>query len=96
MLLRIPSLPSSYFAAITVTTNWELGDATVAGRFSAASTGLTAGSTVVGTVQADQTGTSGPRQVAAAKLRVTCSGSNPGAGAIRVTVFYRQFVPPTS
>lgn len=81
--------------AITGATNWGLGDTTTPGRFSAASTGLAAGSTVVGTVQADQTGAAGPRQTAAAKLRITTTGT-PTAGAIRVTVFYRQFVAPTS
>lgn len=30
----------------------------------------------------------GPTQAAAAKLRVTCAGGNPGAGKIKVTVFY--------
>jgi hypothetical protein len=80
---------------ITTATSWQLGDATIAGRFSAANATMTAGTTQVGTVQADQTGTSGPRQVAAAKVRVTTVGT-PGAGAIRITVFYRQFVPQTS
>lgn len=42
------------------------------------------------------TGDLGPVQTSAAKLRITCAGSNPGAGKIRVTVFYRQFVSPTS
>lgn len=80
---------------ITVATDWKLGDATIPGRFAAANSVMTAGSTSVGTVQADQTGTSGPRQVAAAKLRVTTTGT-PGAGVIRITTFYRQFIPPTS
>lgn len=80
---------------ITTATDWKLGDATISGRFSAVNAVMTSGSTQVGTVQADQTGTSGPRQVAAAKLRITTTGT-PGAGVIRVTVFYRQFVPPTS
>lgn len=80
---------------ITTATDWKLGDATIAGRFSAANSTLVAGTTQVGTVMADQTGTSGPRQVAAAKVRVTTTGT-PGAGAIRITVFYRQFVAPTS
>lgn len=80
---------------ITVATDWKLGDATISGRFSTADSTMTAGETVVGTVQADQTGTSGPRQAAAAKVRVTTTGT-PGAGVIRITVFYRQFVAPTS
>lgn len=80
---------------ITVATDWKLGDATISGRFSAANSVMTAGSTTIGTVCADQTGTSGPRQVAAAKLRVTTTGT-PGAGVIRITTFYRQFVAQTS
>lgn len=80
---------------ITTATDWKLGDATIAGRFTAADSTMTVNETQVGTVQADQTGTSGPRQASAAKLRITTTGT-PGAGAIRVTVFYRQFVPPTS
>lgn len=80
---------------ITVATDWKLGDPTTAGRFSAADSTMTANEVVVGTVQADQTGAAGPRQVAAAKVRVTTTGT-PGAGVIRLTVFYRQFVGPTS
>lgn len=80
---------------ITTATDWKLGDSTTAGRFSAASSSMTSGSTTVGTVQADQTGAAGPRQASAAKVRVTTTGT-PGAGAIRITVFYRQFVAPTS
>lgn len=80
---------------ITTATDWKLGDATTAGRFSAADSTLTLGETVVGTVQADQTGAAGPRQAAAAKLRITTTGT-PGAGKIRVTVFYRQYTAPTS
>ena len=80
---------------ITTATDWELGDGTVAGRFAAPNSTLTAGTTEVGLAHVDLTGTSGPRQTAAAKLRVTCTGT-PGAGKIRVTVFYRSFVSPQS
>lgn len=82
---------------ITTATDWKLGDATIAGRFTAAQSGaqLTSGATVVGTVHFDLTGTSGPRQTAAAKLRVTTTGT-PGAGVIRITVHYRAYIPPTS
>lgn len=80
---------------ITTATDWKLGDATTAGRFSAANAVMTAGTTQVGTVHADQTGAAGPRQTAAAKVRVTTTGT-PGAGAIRITVYYRQLVAPTS
>lgn len=82
--------------AITVTTNWAVGDATISNRFAPALATLTLGTTVIGLTHVDLTGTSGPRQTAAAKVRITCTGSNPGAGAVRITVFYRQFVAPTS
>ena len=98
-LLPANSIIEAVVARITTTiataTDWKLGDATTAGRFTTASSTLTAGTTVVGTVQADQTGAAGPRQASAAKVRVTTTGT-PSAGAIRITVFYRQFVAPTS
>ncbi len=81
---------------ITTTTDWALGDATIDNRFASANSTLTAGTTAVGLNHVDLTGTSGKVQVADDHLRVTCTGSNPGAGKIRVTVFYRQFVAPTS
>lgn len=83
---------------ITTATDWKLGDATQAARFSAANATMTAGATSVGLNQADPTVATanlGPVQSAAAKVRVTTTGT-PGAGVIRITVFYRQFVAPTS
>lgn len=80
---------------ITTATDWQLGDPTTAGRFTAAISTLTAGTTTVGLVHIDQSGAAGPRQTSAAKVRITTTGT-PGAGAIRVTVFYRQFTAPTS
>ena len=80
---------------ITTATDWKLGDATTPGRFTAANSNLTAGTTAVGLVHVDQAGAAGPRQTTAAKVRVTTTGT-PGAGVIRVTVFYRQFTPPAS
>lgn len=91
----IESVVARVTTTITTATDWKLGDATIAGRFSPANSTMTSGSTQVGTIQADQTGSSGPRQVAAAKLRITTTGT-PGAGIIRVTVYYRQFIAPTS
>lgn len=91
----IEAVVARVVTTIVTATDWRLGDAGTAGRFSAASTGLTAGSLVVGTIHADQTGAAGPRQTVSAKLRITTTGT-PSAGAIRVTVFYRQFSPPTS
>lgn len=80
---------------ITNTTNW-VGDANVSNRFSSPNATLISGTSSVGLNHVDQTGTSGPKQVAAAKVRITCTGANPGAGVVHITVFYRQFVAPTS
>lgn len=84
---------------ITTTTNWAVGDGTTAARFRAANATLTAGTTSVGIDHwsgAVTTLAAGPSQAAAAKVRITCTGANPGAGVIRITVFYRKFVAPTS
>jgi hypothetical protein len=84
--------------AITTAVNWSLGDSAVATRFSAASTDVAAGSTVVGlsamfgVVSATN---AGPTQAAAAKLRITCN-ANPGAGKVRVSVIALVFNAPTS
>lgn len=84
---------------ITTTTNWAVGDGTTSNRFSAANATLTSGTTSVGlrhqqgSITTDATG---PVQTSAAPVRITCTGANPGAGAIRITVFYSQFVAPTS
>lgn len=85
--------------AITATTDWALGDATTSNRFAAANATLAAGTTAVGlrhqqgSVASDA---AGPVQTTAAKLRITCTGANPGAGVIRVTVTYLSLTPPTS
>lgn len=86
--------------SITTATDWKLGDATQAARFLAAQSGaqLIAGATAGGFAHLDPTVASanlGPVQSAAAKLRITTTGT-PGAGKIRVTVFYTQYVFPTS
>lgn len=83
---------------ITVATNWALGDSAVGTRFASANSGMTAGTTGVGLNQmkgAVAADNAGPTQTAAAKLRITTTGT-PGAGKIRVTVFYLAFNPPTS
>lgn len=84
---------------ITTAANWSLGDATTAARFMSSNSTLTSGTTATGLNVWDPTlataTASGPTQSAAAKLRITLN-ANPGAGVIRVTVFYRTFVPPTS
>lgn len=82
-------------ATITTATSWQLGDPTTPGRFTAANSTMTAGTTDVGTLQQDGTGATGVRQTAAAKVRVTTVGT-PSAGSVRITVFYRQFVAPSS
>lgn len=93
----IESVTGRVTTTVATATSWQLGDPTTAGRFTAAQSGgqLTAGATVVGLVQCDVTGAGGPRQTAAAKVRVTTVGT-PSAGAIRITSYYRTFVAPTS
>ena len=83
---------------ITTATSWQLGDPTTAGRFTNANSTMTAGTTDIGLKHQQgsvATDAAGPVQTTAAKVRVTTVGT-PGAGAIRITVFYRQFVAPTS
>ena len=83
---------------ITTATSWQLGDPTTAGRFTNANSTMTAGTTDIGLKHQQgsvATDAAGPVQTAAAKVRVTTVGT-PGAGAVRITVFYRQFVAPTS
>jgi hypothetical protein len=105
-LLPANSLILGVVARVTTTitadaTGWELGDGTTAARFSSNNTNLTANDASKtyglnhwqGGVSTDATG---PVQVAAAKLRVTCAGGNPGAGKVRVTVYYLPFVAPTT
>jgi len=78
------------------TATMTVGDPTTAARFA---TGIStaANTTFVGTLQADQTGAAGPRQVTAAKVRYTPNASPSDAtGRIRTTIFYDVFVPPTS
>lgn len=98
-LLPADSIIEAVTARVTTTiataTTWAVGDPTTPTRFSAANATLVAGTTSVGTTQVDQTGAPGPRQVAAAKVRITTVGI-PSAGAIRLTSYYRTFVAPTS
>lgn len=80
---------------ITTAASFTVGDATVAARFCGTQSTLTAGTTGICFAQADQTGTSGPRQVSATTARVTCNVT-PGAGAMRLIVYYHTWVAPTS
>jgi len=84
---------------ITTATNWAVGDGNVSSRFSSANATLASGTTSVGINHwsgASGTLINGPSQAAAAKVRITCTGSNPGAGVVRITVYYRTFSAPTS
>jgi hypothetical protein len=94
----IESVVARVTTTITTATDWKLGDPTSDTRFAATNATMTAGATSIGILQwggAVATDALGPHQPAAAKVRVTTTGT-PGAGAIRITVFYRQFVAPTS
>lgn len=70
---------------ITTATGWSVGVSGTAARFLANTTDLTAGTTKVG--MAHLSGTVAFTQAAAAKVRITAAANNPGAGAVRVTVF---------
>lgn len=88
----IDAVTARVTTAITTTTSWALGDASDPDRFLSATTDLGAGTVKAGLNAAS----AGLAQAAAAKLRVTCAGSNPGAGAIAVDVWYRQFRAPAT
>jgi hypothetical protein len=81
---------------IPTAATFSVGDATTAARFA---TGIStaATTTAVGLTHVDQTGAAGPRQTAAAKVRIT-PNATPGAatGVVRITVHYHLFVAPTS
>jgi hypothetical protein len=84
--------------AIATATAFSIGDATTAGRFKASGTQVGLGQNGVGIVHLQgnsTTNANGPSQAAAAKLRVTTTGT-PSAGKIRITVFYQSFTSPTS
>jgi hypothetical protein len=95
-LLPANSVIDSVVARVTQTitaacTGWEVGTSGSPTRFSP--TGgfdatLTVGETTVDVTNAQQT--------VADKIRVTCNTGNPGAGKVRVTVFYSSFTAPTS
>lgn len=94
----IEAVTARVTTAITTATQWRLGDATNSDRFCDYQSGVSAGSTVVGLNHLDEATASpsvGVVNTTAAKLRIT-TNANPGAGAIRVVVYYRKFVAPTS
>lgn len=77
---------------ITTATDWSVGTSASAARFSAANATLTAGTTSVGLAHY---AASSEAQVAAAKVRITTTGT-PGAGAIRITSHFVTFTAPGS
>ena len=77
---------------ITTAANFTIGDASTAARFCTTQSTLTAGTTGVCLAQ---TGTSGAAQSTNATVRVT-TNANPGAGAIRLIVYYHTWTAPTS
>lgn len=76
-------------------TSFHVGDATIAARF-ASTVALAAGTTDPGLLASDLTGTSGPKQLAAAKIRITANGATPTAGKVRVLVYYSQYIVPAT
>lgn len=89
----------TYRVTTTITTaaSYSIGDATTVARFVSGSTGLVAGSTGTGLIQNNPTvaDAAGPVQETAAKIRIT-TNANPGAGKIRIQVFYRFFGVPST
>lgn len=90
----ILGVASTVATTITTSTAWSVGDASAAARFSGNNSTLTAGTSQVGL--AHWAGTVAIAQAAAAKLRITAVTSNPGAGAVRVSVYYIKFTPAAS
>lgn len=82
---------------VTTATDWKLGDASTDDRFTAANSTMTAGTTDVSVTLWDHSKAAGytPWQVAAAKVRITTTGT-PGAGKIRVGVYALTLTAPTS
>jgi hypothetical protein len=81
---------------IPTAATFTIGDPTTAARF-ATGVAVAAGTTAVGLIHSDQTGAGGPKQVAAAKVRITPNLSPAAAtGKVRITVFYRTFIAPVS
>jgi hypothetical protein len=83
---------------IGTATSWAVGDPTTSARFAAANSTMTAGTTSVGIAHQQGNSTTlanGPSQAAANKVRITTVGT-PSSGQIRITVFYDQFIAPTS
>lgn len=83
---------------ITTATTITIGDPTTATRFISSFPGMGAGNQRVGLNHQKgsvTTDAAGPTQTSAAKVRIT-TDVNPGAGKIRVVVFYSQFIAPSA
>ncbi|MGH3430882.1 MAG: hypothetical protein ACRDQZ_25490 [Mycobacteriales bacterium] len=80
---------------ITTAVSFTIGDGSTAARFCGTQSVMTAGTTGVCFLQADQTGAAGPIQAAADAVVVT-PDTTPGAGAIRLLVYYHTWAAPTS
>lgn len=85
---------------ITTTTNWAVGDATTSDHFCSPNATLTSGTTAVCLNHRDAgyatTSAKGAVNTSAQKVRITCTGANPGAGSIKIFVYWRQWIPPAS
>jgi hypothetical protein len=82
---------------ITTATTFDVGDPTTQARFA---TGVAAAisTTFVGLNHQKggvSTDAAGPVQASTAKVRVTCN-TTPGAGVVRLTIFYQSFIAPSS
>lgn len=93
----IKSVVGRVTTAITTASTFDVGDPTTAQRFATGVSGALS-TTFVGLNHrkgAVSTDAAGPTQITTAKVRVTCN-TTPGAGVVRITIFYEQFVAPTS
>ncbi len=80
---------------ITTAVSFTIGDGTTAARFCATQSVMTSGTTGICVAQTDGTGATGPLQTSAAPVRVT-TNANPGAGQMRLFVYYHTWTAPTS
>jgi hypothetical protein len=88
----IDSVVYRIMTTITTATSFTIGDSTSAARFCSTQSTLTTGTTGICIAQA---GSASEQQAFTASVRVT-TNSNPGAGAIRLIVYYHTFTPPSS
>jgi len=94
----IESVVGRVTTALTVATSFDVGDPTTTSRF-ATGIAVALNTTFVGLNHwkgSVSTDAAGPTQGSTAKVRITANGGTPGAGVVRLTVFYRTLTPPTS